>query len=270
MSTISTDIEKVLNNQTNKEQMREKKIQEIFKSALQKGTAVVNILSNTGIAGFKFHIIQSEQVKMQSEITDHYVDTNVVVQDHIAKKPVIVTLRGFQGDYFYSVNEIEDTLATVTTVMSVCKQLLPQLPPAAKEKIVNTWNNITGDNKTTNDIGGSVETYNTMDLFTLFQSLCKLKSAQTRAYFFLRALWQAGALFSVETTYERFDDMVIQDLAPLRDKNADITDFTVTFKQMRFTNSLYRSYENAAGRTREQLAKIQKKGVQKGTSKAAV
>ena len=35
------------------------------------GEAVVNVLSSTGIAGFKFHIPESEQVNMESDITDH-------------------------------------------------------------------------------------------------------------------------------------------------------------------------------------------------------
>lgn len=55
------------------------------------GEAVVNVLSSTGIAGFKFHVPESEQVNMESDITDHYTDSNSVIQDHIARRPITLT-----------------------------------------------------------------------------------------------------------------------------------------------------------------------------------
>ena len=90
-----------------------KQAQEIFKKFVDVDTAIVNVLSNTGIAGFKFHVPQTEQVKMENEVTDYYIDTGTAVQDHIAQKPVTITLTGLQGEYFYSVNQIEDMLAKV-------------------------------------------------------------------------------------------------------------------------------------------------------------
>ena len=69
---------------------------------------------------------------------------------------------------------------------------------------------------------------------------------------------------SVETTWERFDNMMIANLKILREENLDITDFSVSFKQINFTQSLSRSLNNKAGRTREQLSQTAKKGVDKG------
>ena len=70
--------------------------------------------------------------------------------------------------------------------------------------------------------------YSVMDLFTLFQSLYKLKSAQARAFLFFECMWKSRALFSVETTWKRYDNMAILSLQPRRDKNADITEFSIT------------------------------------------
>lgn len=80
-------------------------LQDVFTKSINIGEAVVSVLSNTGIAGFKFHVPQKEQVKMQSEVTDFYTDTNSAIQDHIALKPVTITLTGLVGEYFYSVNQ---------------------------------------------------------------------------------------------------------------------------------------------------------------------
>ena len=111
---------------------------------------------------------------------------------------------------------------------------------------------------------------NGVDLFQLFQNLYKIRSAQTRAFLFFEALWKSEAIFTVETTWKRYDNMLIQKVMPVRDSNADITNFSVTFKQMNFTQSRYESLKNAAGRTRQQLAKTVSKGIDKGEQAEAV
>lgn len=238
--------------------------------------AVVNILGSTGIAGFKFHIPKREQIKMQAEATDHYIDTNRPVQDHIALKPITITLNGLHGDYFYSVNQIEDMLATVVPTLSLIKQFLPNLSDVTKQVKEKYYKDLkakafaksTYDKKTNiyDNVSSGFDAVllNREDLFSLAQQLYKLKSAQTRAFFFFEALWKSRAIFSVETTYRRYDNMVITSVTPLRDENADITDFTLTFKQLNFTTSLYKSYENIAGRLRQQLAQTANKGLDKG------
>lgn len=255
----------------------------LFKENADIGTAIVSVLSNTGIAGFKFHIPESERIKMESDITDHYTDTNTVVQDHIARKPVQISLTGLQGEYFYSVNQIEDTLALVVPTMKLCKQFIPKLSAATvqtklawqknktdmhglaayyagfdksvplSQKFSSTWNNLNG-----------------VDLFKLFQEIYKLKSAQTRAFLYLQAMWLSNKPFTVETSWRRYDNMLIQSLVPSRDNNADITEFTVTFKQMNFTQSQYTDLKNVAKLTRQQLMKKVNKGVTKGEEVKAV
>ena len=255
----------------------------IFKENVDIGSAVVSVLGSTGIAGFKFHIPQTEMVKMESEVTDHYVDDNSVVQDHIIHKPVTITLTGLQGEYFYSVNEIEDTIALIKPTLVLVSQFVPKLSAAtmqAKMKYKNNIDNIRNTEFVTPQETEFFGTKNTakyiglkdkigaaslsgVDLFQLFQNLIKLKSAQTRAFLFLEALWKSSAEFSVETTWKRYDNMVITSLQPVRDNNADITDFTVTFKQIRKTASLSKRID-VAGRVNEQMAKQDDKGVDKG------
>lgn len=257
----------------------------IFKDSADIGTAVVSVISSTGIAGFKFHVPQTEMVKMESEVTDHYVDDNTVVQDHIIQKPVTITLTGLQGDYFYSVNELEDKLVPIKSGLTLVTQFIPKLSAATMQAKMRYKNNI--DNIRNNPYISPTEEYlfgsenitgyagfkgksraafgtlNGIDLFQLFQNLIKLKSAQTRAFFFLEALWRSSAVFTVETTWKRYNDMVITSLQPVRDNNADITDFTVTFKQIRKTASLSKRID-VAGRVNEQMAKQDDKGVDKG------
>lgn len=252
----------------------------LFKENIDGANAIVSVLSNTGIAGFKFHIPQSEMVKMESDITDYYTDYNNPVQDNIARKPVSITLNGLQGEYFYSVNKFEDTLAFVASTMKLCTALMPKLSAATvqiKEKYYKNLEAIKSVNQDLVDMAGGsdifakditlqdkIQSLNGVDLFKLFQELYKLKSAQTRAFLFFQAMWMSDKPFTVETSWKRYDNMLIQSLTVKRDENADITDFTVTFKQMSFTQSQYTDLENVARLTRQQLMKKVNKGVDKG------
>lgn len=240
--------------------------QKMFKESVNIGEAVVNVLSNTGIAGFKFNIPQREQLKFQSDVTDHYTDSNNAVQDHIAQKPVTITLTGLHGDYFYSVNQIEDMLAKVIPTLALVKQFIPKLPDSTKQKLLKKYQNLAITDNTPEALQTSTtkNEVNNIDLFLMFQEIYKITSSQTRAYLFLKALWKSKAIFSVETTFERFDNMVVTDLSPLRDENADQTEFTITFKQLNFAKTITTTAQNAIGRLSAMISPTVNKGVDKG------
>lgn len=247
--------------------------QKMWKGAINVGEAVVNILGATGIAGFKFNVPQTEQVRFENEITDHYVESNYAIQDHIARKPVVITLSGLVGDYFYTVNEIEDLLALITPTITLVKELIPQITSVVQRQKINFSNEQKQKLLKQEDgsyrvvVNGKQNEYefNTMDLFTLFQSLYKLKSPQTRAFLFFEAMWKSGARFSVETTWKRYDNMVVQSITPKRDNNADITEFTIVCKQMEFVSSKVETIDEYKNRTQLQKAQVTNKGVVKGT-----
>lgn len=243
------------------------------------GDAFIQILGQTGIAGFKFHIQEQERIEFDSEITTHYVEDNRPVQDHIALRPVMITVKGLQGEYFHSVNPIEDTLALVTPTMSLVKQFVPKVSNFVKQQKSKKIVDSAGKAVKTSDGGyaltGSITNttttnFNAVDLFSIFQDLYKLTSAQARAYYFFKALYKSKALFSVETSWERYDNMVLKSMIPMRDNSLDISDYTLTFQQINFVQSMVLDLKNTAGRTRQQIAQTQNKGTQKGTYKQTI
>jgi len=251
----------------------------VIKNATDAGNVIVNFLSNTGIAGFKFHVPQTEAIKLENDITDHFTETNSAIQDHIAQKPITITLTGLVGDYFYSVNQIEDMLARVIPTLTLVKEFLPQISAAAaflKSKKINTFNSL--KSKMASKYSGSeteafklnastsvaASDFSYMDLFSLFQQLYKLKSAQTRAYIFFECLWKARGLVTVETTWKRFSNMAVQSISARRDNNADITDFSVTFKQISTVSTLTETLDEYKNRMEQQKAAIEDKGEDKG------
>lgn len=49
-----------------------------------------------------FHVIQSEQITLATDITDHIVEDHTSVQDHITIKPITFTMRGLISEKVYS------------------------------------------------------------------------------------------------------------------------------------------------------------------------
>lgn len=301
----------------NKKQLATK----LLKEGVDAGTAIVNILSATGIAGFKFHVPETEQVQFENEITDHYIETGSTIQDHVAQRPITITLTGLVGDYFYSVNQIEDMLARVVPTVQLVKDLLPQVSNitkqvknakyayeasqstgAIKEAIQNNVANgvsqsalnnaITGTapdaisqilgNTTTitpSAISQAVSNYEPKlkriinaitnnvsgeDLFALFQSLYKIKSAQTRAFLFFEGLWKRRIAFSVETTWKRYDNMIVERITPSRDNNADITEFSITVKQVNYAETQTVNVSDTTNRVEQQSVLVVNKGLEQG------
>lgn len=250
--------------------------------------AIVSVFDNTGIAGFRFNVPKMEQVRLSNDITDYYSDSNTVFNDHVAHKPVIVTVSGLQGDYFYSVHQLQDMISNIGTTMKLVTQFKPQLGSVqtqlrtkwenyrkqvetanfnklASYDLYNpsTYGNITLKQKA-NMLFNQFITYDGIDLFNLFQSLYKFKSAQTRAYLFFEIMRLADKPFTVETRWKRFNNMYIQDVIITGEETADISDFQVVFKQMNFTHTQAVKI-NAAGRTQQQYWKETNKGLDKGT-----
>lgn len=232
--------------------------------------AIASIFTSTGIAGFKFHCPQSEQVNMESDITDHYTDINSAVQDHIARRPITITLNGFQGEYYYTVHPIENMISKVAPLFTLVEVFKPKLDDWTKRikarKDELPLIQFKEDGTATKTYQNKIidKEFNAIDVWKIFQNIYKLKSPQTRAFFYFEALWQSEILFTVETSWKRYDNMVIQKVTPLRDNNADITDFSVTFKQIGITTSKSESIKDVAGRLKAQAAQVTKKGIDKG------
>lgn len=261
----------------------------LFKENININEAIVNVLGNTGIAGFKFNVPMREQIEMQSEVTDHYTDINRPIEDHIALKPITITLNGLHGEYFYSVNKIEDALSMVIPTLSLVKQFMPSISAQTMKAKMRYQENLkTTIEAYTFNMGGFadwdgkftakdknlikkttfqntlMDELNDIDLFQTMQDIYKLRSSQTRAFLFFEALWKSKARFTVETTWKRYDNMVITSVKPIRDENADITDFTLTFKQINRAITEVTNIKGAAGRLSQQLAKTNQKGTDKG------
>jgi hypothetical protein len=225
-----------------------------------------------GMGGFLFDLKGREGINLQSDITDHYIEDNTAVNDHIALKPETYTVNGFVGELkdirvaaasyigdeyrlkgtgdlyeggFYT-DRLQSLGPFAPEITSTARALynnverLYGIYEAANKTAVNTWGKF-------KDIADGTEL-----------------TEQQKAFKFFYAQWQARAVFTVQTAWHTFEYMAIQTLTAEQEEESNvITDFNITFKKLRYTGTLTRAAPISAGRAKEQKAEQKDKGVKK-------
>ena len=96
---------------------------------------ILKPLGAKGIAGFVFDIEREHRIELKSEITDHYIEDNSTIQDHISKAPVLITLTGYVGEIYNApqgkVNDVESMAKTLfaEAVKEKLTDIAALLPP---------------------------------------------------------------------------------------------------------------------------------------------
>jgi hypothetical protein len=86
-----------------------------------------------GIEGFLFDIPETETVKLQAQITQHFAEDNYALQDHIAFEPVTVTLTGLVGELVVSKSEIEQYAQQILDRLGPLGVLSPEFSASAQQ-----------------------------------------------------------------------------------------------------------------------------------------
>lgn len=196
-----------------------------------------------------FHYEGEQTVTLEADITDHYIEDNTAIQDQIALKPAIITTHGFIGelnDVAPVGNQLLKTLQDKLTVLSSYTPQLTivalnayndafqayQIAANAAQAAVSAWatiNNV-GENVIGNQ-GLLADTSTTLSKFT--QNRQQLAFQQFYAYM------QERTFFTVQTPWALFQNMSILRLRAVQDETTQvITDFEVTFKQIRLASSI--------------------------------
>lgn len=177
-----------------------------------------------GISGFVFDIIDVEEISLQSDITDHYIETNSAIQDHIAQKPVKFTLKGYVGELKQIFDlQITDVFAQVAGLLPVAA-LLPnfnvqdaQVYSAIAEAAAQAQSAIAAISSVS----------------SLITQLNGVATYQQQAYSQLYGLWLNRTLCTVQTPFGLLTNMAIEDLRPSQPGDTKfVSSFSITFKQI--------------------------------------
>jgi hypothetical protein len=209
-----------------------------------------------------FHYEGENQVHLQSDITDHYIEDNTALQDQISRKPEEVSVHGFIGELnnvpppaLAVVQSIANKLLTIggyTPALSATALLayntsfqLYQVANNAVTGAVNAWNTVTGTPNGESVIGSNG------------LSVQPNQTLQQRMFQQFYGYWYNLTLFTVQTPWAIFQNMAIKDLIALQDETTkQITDFHVSFKIIRIAQTQISIFapENTQGQLATQAA----------------
>lgn len=226
---------------------------------------------------FVFNYEGEQVATLESDITDHFVESNQAIQDQIALKPEVFTTRGFIGELtdiapplLAPIKEAADRLTTIgafepalsATALIVYSQAFQAYQVAANlaNTAVSAWSSVNNfisgsDGQSVIGSGGIV--------------VAGAQNKQQTAFQQFYGYWRRRTLFSIQTPWAVFENMAIKSLRAIQDAETNvITDFEITFKMIRTARSISQpggidiSY---SGRLNSQSASETDLGTSKGT-----
>lgn len=199
-----------------------------FTDALKK--YVVMPRGSYGVDGFIFDIYGDETVNLTSEITDHTIEDNSQIQDHITLKPKKITLRGYVGEVVYrNTNLFTDTAQKLNKKLSILDVFAPTLASQAQQTITTIANKANMFVDTVKEaVNANAGAWYFIEGSPLFQT------KQEQAFQYFSKLWESKVLVSVQTPFEFFNNMAIESVVALqREDSQHISDFSITLKQIK-------------------------------------
>lgn len=225
---------------------------------------------------FLFHYEGENSVLTECDITDHWIEDNTAIQDQIAHKPIVITVHGYIGE----LNDLTPfglqylkTLANKLTVISAYTPSLSTTALIAYNEAVfaaQTALNLAGAaigavSSLGNFISGGNAGQNVINADIVKESSNQNK--QQTAYIQFYTNQTKNVLYTVQTPWAVFQNMAIQSLKAVQDESTNvITDFEITFKQMRFAATLVTNANNVQGRLAQATAALSANGAQALTS----
>lgn len=214
----------------------------------------------SGIAGYVFDIIGDESVDLSSEITDHYVEDNTTIQDHIALAPETISVSGVVAELVFAKPANGDVQRPVVELPEI-DDFKPTFTDGAEQSIAEIEESVEANEKA-QGVGTSLSSK-----FSNFSPEV-IGGRQSRAFAYFYQLWKGRALFTVETPWGVFNSMAIESINTSQSGDSRMTtDFTIKFKHVRFAQNVVVNVGELAGRAAASRKPVEEKG--KATSAPA-
>lgn len=198
-----------------------------------------------GISGWVFDIPTGENLDLDMDITDHYVESGSFINDHAVEKPIMITLTGMIGELVYSAPEsgsLEATLSNLSTKLGLVPAYLGPFTPGMTQKlaVVASAAAYAASQAT------AIEKRAT-NLIRYFKGEDSSQSLQEKAFRDLSALWKSKQVVTVQTPWGFFGNMMIKTISPKQDQQSnDYTDFSITLKEVRFVDIKVTTFDSGA------------------------
>ena len=232
------------------------------KTKVKTGSAATyftNLLGLTPPETFLFHVPTEDSVTLTSDVTDHFVENNTAIADHVALKPESVTAAGYIGE----LNNVPPALLEPLKFAADKLTTLSPYAPALSASAIIAFNTASQAYAAVSSVANTA--VNTTLAFAGASDL--IQNKQQKAFTKFHKFWLDRQLFTVQTPWEIFDNMIIMSLkATQAEDTRMVTDFEITFKQMRFAESIIiKPKPTKTGRAGSASAARVNKGISKPT-----
>lgn len=214
-----------------------------------------------------FHYEGENTASLESDITDHFVEDNTAIQDQIALKPIMITTQGFIGELNdippNKVFAIALAAATKLTAISAYTPALSTTALIAYNEAVFAYTTATNLANSAISAYSSITGGGSSGTSVIGSNGLQAQPNQTQQQIYFQQFyyyWANRILFTIQTPWAIFTDMAIKSLRSIQSAETNvITDFEVSFKQMRFASSLtseqlYMNNADFSGRLSQQGA----------------
>jgi len=204
-----------------------------------------------------FHTEGENSIALESDVTDHYVEDNTAINDQVALRPEIITVRGFIGDLNdvapYGLQTAKQAAEKLTVINAYTPVLsatalslynraafLYSVGINAANAAVASYSSINGliNGQNNETVITGTETDTQLRNLTGNRGRISIQSKQQIAFQQFYGYWRQRTLFTVQTPWAIFKNMVIKTLRATQSEDSNsITDFEITFKIMRFAKT---------------------------------
>ncbi|MGB2578146.1 hypothetical protein AAIR98_000910 [Elusimicrobium simillimum] len=216
-----------------------------------------------GVNGFLFDIKGEEFIDLNSDITDHYVENNSAMQDHIALKPETITLTGYVAELKNTPPPGLEFISQEVEKLQTLTPFLPQLTTQAQAIYNETERQYRVYQKANESVNNTWDSFQKLLAGRSIQGDAAITS-QRDAFLFFYTSWQSRQLFTIHTPWGVFTQMAILNLRAKQDEDTKmISSFEITFKKIRWAEAITNTSLKIQGRAKVQSQKQVDKGVKK-------
>lgn len=198
-----------------------------------------------------FNYEGEQSASMESDITDHFIENNSSINDHISLKPETITTQGFIGELSDItpgvIGELKRLAQEKLIIMSAYTPAIStaallainqaQLIYDVGNNVVSSVNALSSINQSTTILESSTEAQSFINSNGLTQTNAN-QTKQQVAFQAFYGYWRDRTLFTVQTPWAIFENMAIKTMRASQDAETRmITDFEITFKMMRFAST---------------------------------
>lgn len=175
-----------------------------------------------GVTDLKLDIVGEETLSFDSDVTDHYVESNIAYQDQISLKPKIYTINGEVGELVWYQKDVSNQL--FGQVAQRLEGVISFLPIRSKSF-----------NQAKKAVMKAAQWVDTIDnAVTKLKNLVPSKTNQQKSYEMLLQLRDARKPINIKTPWGVLENYVITECKITQPKETkDKSQITISFKEFR-------------------------------------